>query len=312
MAVDHVSYGGWANNLRLHNEHAELIVTLDVGPRVISYRTARGENVFKTFVEQLGRTRETEWQARGGHRFWLAPEDPVLSYIPDNGAVQHRVLAPLTVEFSNPPSDQLPIRKILTLSLAPDSTRVAVTHRAENHGTTPVRLATWGLSVMRPGGCEIIPLPLLGEHPRDLLPNRTLALWPYTSMADPRWHWDERFVTLRQADAPPTKLGLCHREHWVAYHNGDSLFMKEIEFTEGAVYPDHGCNFETFTNAEMLEVESLGPLTDLAPGAACAHTETWTVFTGVAPPPDNETELRGWISPYLPPNSERSARAQEG
>ena len=47
-------FGGWPNNVRLANEHAELIITLDVGPRVISYRTTGGENVFKTFDDQLG------------------------------------------------------------------------------------------------------------------------------------------------------------------------------------------------------------------------------------------------------------------
>ena len=65
------------------------IITLDVGPRVISYRTTDGENVFKTFDTQLGGTGEAEWQSRGGHRFWLAPEDPVLSYLPDNEPVEH-------------------------------------------------------------------------------------------------------------------------------------------------------------------------------------------------------------------------------
>jgi hypothetical protein len=299
VAVDYVEFGGWKNNLRLANAHAELIITLDVGPRVISYRTLDGENVFKNFDEQLGGTNEPEWQARGGHRFWLAPEDPVLSYIPDNTTVQHRVRSDLEVEISNAPTDQLTIRKVLTLSLAPDSSRVAVTHRAENHGELAIQVATWGLSVMRPGGIEIIPLPPVGEHPRDLLPNRTLTLWPYTNMVDPRWRWGERFITLRQADAPPTKLGLMHRENWVAYHNAGSLFVKTIGWEEGATYPDHGCNFETFTNEEMLEVEALGPLVTLAPGESTQHTEHWAVFSAAAPRLESESAISEWIAPLL-------------
>ena len=296
MAIDYVSFGGWPNNLRLHNAHAELIVTLDVGPRVISYRALDGENVFKNFDAQLGGTGDSKWQARGGHRFWLAPEDEVLSYIPDNSTVDHRVISDYEIELSNAPTDQLPIRKILTLSLATDSSRVTVAHRAENHGSAPVELATWGLSVMRPGGVEIIPLPPLGEHPRDLLPNRTMTFWPYTSMTDPRWHWGKRFITLRQAAAPPTKLGLLHREDWVAYHCGESLFVKRIRFEEGTTYPDHGCNFETFTNEEMLEVEALGPLVDLAPGASTSHNEQWELVSGVSAAPNDEEALTAWIA----------------
>src|SRR6516225_11433579 len=37
VSVEKVEYKGWKNNLRLSNGEAELIVTLDVGPRIISY-----------------------------------------------------------------------------------------------------------------------------------------------------------------------------------------------------------------------------------------------------------------------------------
>jgi hypothetical protein len=296
VAIDYVSFGGWKNNLRLANEHAELIVTLDVGPRVISYRTANGANVFKTFDAQLGRTGEPEWQSRGGHRFWLAPEHPVLSYIPDNDAVAHRVVSPNEAEFIHWLGEQLPIRKTLTVALDQNSTRVTVTHRAENVGANRVSLATWGLSVMAPGGTEIIPLPPLGEHPRDLLPNRPMVLWPFTDMTDPRWRWGRRFIMLRQANAGPTKAGLAHTERWIAYHQGESLFIKTIEFIEGATYPDFGCNFETFTNEEMLEVEALGPLVELAPGESASHTERWELFSEVpAPPVEDENALAEWL-----------------
>jgi hypothetical protein len=298
VAVDYVPFGGWPNNLRLRNEHAELVITLDVGPRVISYRTIEGTNVFKNFEEQLGGIEEAKWMSRGGHRFWLAPEDEVLSYLPDNSPVEHRVISDHAVEISNAPVDQLPIRKVLTVRLDPTSTRVTVTHRAENCGDEARQAATWGLSVMQPGGIEIIPLPPLGEHPRDLLPNRTITLWAFTDMTDPRWRWGRRFITLRQADAGPTKIGLTHREGWIAYHRADSLFVKTIEFCEGTTYPDFGCNFETFTNEEMLEVEALGPLAELAPGHATEHTEQWELFGGVPAPPIDEDGIAAWIAPF--------------
>lgn len=300
MAVDHVSFGGWPNNVRISNEHAELIITLDVGPRVISYRTRDGENVFKNFEAQLGGSREAEWKSRGGHRFWLAPEDEVLSYIPDNAPVDHRVISQHEIETGNAPTDQLPVRKILKVSLDPQSSRVTVTHRAENHGDKPLTLATWGLSVMAPGGVELIPQPPLGQHPRDLRPTRTLTLWAFTDMADARWKWGRRFIRLRQGDAGPTKLGLAHREHWVAYHRATSLFVKTIEFSDGVTYPDFGCNFETFTNEEMLEVESLGPLVELGPGDSVEHVEHWDLFDPVPQPEsDDDDAIATWIAPWL-------------
>ena len=127
-----------------------------------------------------------------------------------------------------------------------------------------------------------------------------MTLWPFTDMTDPRWSWGKRFIRLRQADAGPTKIGLTHRERWIAYHRADSLFVKTIEFREGAVYPDFGCNFETFTNEQMLEVEALGPLIEVAPGQSTEHVEQWHLFNGVAAPAaDNEDAIADWISPWL-------------
>lgn len=300
--IDYVSYGGWKNNVRLANAHAELIVTLDVGPRVISYRTSGAVNVFKNYDEQLGGTAEKEWRIRGGHRFWLAPEDEVLSYIPDNSAVEHRMLSADEIELRRAPSSLLPIEMKLIVALDTDSAGVTVTHRATNAGKQPLTLATWGLSVLAPGGTEFIPLPPLGEHPRDLQPERRMILWPYTDMADPRWRWGRRFITLRQrANTTPTKLGLTHREGWAAYLLGKQLFVKTIPFTEGAHYADSGCNFETFSNHEMLEVEALGPLVTLVEGASTSHTERWQLFAVESPTSDlvDERALAEWLKPFL-------------
>ena len=59
---------------------------------------------------------------------------------------------------------------------------------------------------MRPEGLEIIPQPPLGEHPRDLLPNRGVVLWAYTDLSDLRLTLGTKFWLLRQAaDYPPIK-----------------------------------------------------------------------------------------------------------
>ena len=69
------------------------------------------------------------------------------------------------------------------------------------------------------------------------------------------------------------------REAWAAYLLGSELFVKRYSAAPGA-YPDFGCSFETFTNADFLELETLGPLVRLAPGEFVYHTETWTLARG--------------------------------
>lgn len=301
MNLQETSHAGWDRNLRIANDHVELIVTLDVGPRIISYRRLDGQNVFKNYEGQLGGRAEGEWMIRGGHRLWIAPESEA-SYELDNEAVDYQVdetTGEVVIETGATGSST--IRKTLGITLSPDSPKVAVRHTATNTGEAAIEIATWGLSVMAPGGVEIIPQPPLGEHPRDLLPNRGIVLWAYTDLSDPRIHFGRDFFTLRQSEGfPPTKFGLSHRENWVAYVLGDDVFVKTIEFEEGAVYPDGGCNFETFTNDEMLEVESLGPLTRLENGESVSHTEHWYLSQIQSEAQiESEKALGNWLRPFI-------------
>lgn len=297
MKIEKTEFGGWADCLRIANEHAELIVTLDVGPRIISYQhLPGGKNVLKTNTEELGTSGEDHFVARGGHRFWLAPENE-RTYLPDNVAVISEEL-PDGVRIESAVAG---IKKELTITLAAETLAVTLAHRATNLGAEPATLATWGITVMKPGGLEIIPRPPLGAHPRDLLPDRVLVLWPYTDTSDERWRWGREFITLRQTPhAPPAKLGLRHRQGWVGYLMRSALFIKTVAFEEGATYPDFGCNFETFTNAHMLELETLSPLRTLAPGECVGHTETWRLFGSLTDPESlKEPALAEWLAPFL-------------
>ena len=302
MKKELIAHAGWNRNLYLANDHAEVIVTLDVGPRILSYKRPGAENVFKNYDDQLGSSGESDWKIRGGHRFWIAPEDEVVTYHLDNQPVDYRIeefTQEIVIDSLQIQAGQ--IMKSLAVTLADNDSHVTVRHTARNDGDEPIQIASWGLSVMKPGGIEIIPQPPLGEHPRDLLPNRGIVLWPYTDLSDARWHLGRDFFTLRQSEGfPPTKLGLAHREKWVAYVIEDSIFIKTFEHVTGAVYPDGGCNFETFTNDEMLEIESLSPLAALAPGESVSHTENWYLFPITTEAQiESEEALGNWLRPYL-------------
>src|SRR6478735_2680642 len=163
--IETVEYRGWKNNLRIANESAELVVTLDVGPRVIAYRKPGGFNVLKNYDEQMGGTGEKAWQIRGGLRFWLAPEDLTRTYFPDNRPVAHTELGPTAARFTPPPETEYGVQKEMELRLAEKGSRVEVRLKVTNVGSAPTELAPWGPTVMAPGGMEIIPLPAKFNHP---------------------------------------------------------------------------------------------------------------------------------------------------
>jgi hypothetical protein len=277
--MERVTYVGWPNCYRLAKDDLELIVTGDVGPRIIRLGFVGQENEFAEFPEDLGQTGGAEWRLYGGHRFWHSPEDRERTYYPDNEPVAVTEENG-TVRIVQPREATTGIQKELALTLA-GRDQVTVRHCLRNQGLWPVELAPWALSVMAPGGIGIVPQPTFA-HPDGLLPNRTLVLWPYTNMADERYHWGAKLIFLRQDPLAqtPTKLGLSANDGWAAYLRGDHLFLKLFDYVDGAPYPDNGCSVEIYTNSQMLELETLGPLQCLDPGGAVEHREHWFLFSG--------------------------------
>ena len=303
MSAEYSSFAGWEKNLKLSNSFAEVIVTLDVGPRIISYRPAKGRTVFKLVNDQAGKSGEEEWKIRGGHRLWTAPEDfgkdDSFCYALDNSEVEHAIGDDFTVRVSNLIVKPARIRREMIIKLAEASPKVTVEHRIVHEAGDSLEVAPWGLSVMAPGGYAVLSHPQFGTHPADYLPNRVMVIWPFTDLSDRRFRVGRRILRLTQSEGDPFKIGLRHPEGWAAYVLGDHLFIKSVPLIEGATYPDMGSNFETFTNSEFLELETLGPLKRISAGETLVHTESWVVFSGVSLPDaeDEEAFLKA-LEPY--------------
>ena len=303
-----VEYRGWKNNLKIANDSVELIVTLDVGPRVIVFRQPGGINVMKNYDSMMGGTAEAEWQIRGGHRFWLAPEDLTRTYYPDNRPVAWEPLGEFGAKFTPPPETEYGVQKEMHLELSPKGSRVEVSLKVTNIGKAPTELAPWGPTVMAAGGLEIIPLPAKTPHPghpsrakspADFAPNQELILWPYFDFADRRWTFGKKYIFLKQdVNKGPTKIGLAHRGGWVGYLNSNALFVKRFDYREGAVYPDCGTRYQTFTDGDMLEMETVGEMATLAPGQSAELRESWELFCDL-PPVQTEADVDRVILPLL-------------
>ena len=227
-----ISYGGWQHCIRLSDKRTELVATTDVGPRVIRFGFIGGPNLLKEYPEQLGQRGERNGASTAG----TACGPPRKSA----GARIRRT----TIRSSG---DGLG----MCCACAP----------------RPIRSSAWprnfaSRSRMRPGGEAIFPQEPYATHPNALLPVRPLVLWAYTNMNDPRWTWGENEIRLRQdpkaKDAQ--KVGFFSTRGWMAYRLNSQVFIKRHTCASGATYPDMGCNVEPFTNQDMLELETLGPL----------------------------------------------------
>ena len=298
-----VEYQNWKRAFRIANDTVQLVVSTEVGPRVLFYGFSGKENEFHELAEQSGVSGDRNFRVYGGHRLWVSPEI-ARTYYPDNFPVSIRRHGSAFV-FTAPPESESPgtnLHKEIEITLAESGSHVSVTHRIRNVGATATKMAPWALSVMAGGGKAILPLPPRAPISAErLLPESLVALWSYTDLADPRWKLGTRYIQLHQDTNPACRfkeqmIGVFNSFGWGAYFRRGHLFVKKVRVAKGTRYPDFGCNFEVYTDAHSLELETLGPLRNLKPGETAVHTEDWWLFNNI-----EAGETEGWIDSAIVP-----------
>jgi hypothetical protein len=289
MAVEVVDYIGLPNCRRLTNGTVEIIVTADIGPRIIRYAFIGAENILGELPETAAEPER--WKPWGGHRLWAAPEAKPRTYAPDNDPVEVAIEGDRSIRLTGR-VDASGIEKEIMVELDPEGSGVTIHHRITNRNLWGIDLAPWGLTIMNGGGVAILPQEPYRPHGEYLLPARSLALWHYTDLSDPRWKIGARYIRLR-TDAGlhnPQKIGLMNRQEWGAYLREGTLFIKRFLYLEGGIYPDYGCNTEAYTAGTFMELESLAPLHHLEPGEQAEHMEWWHLHSDIPLPHDADEE----------------------
>ena len=300
-----IEYKSFGRCLELSNGIVKLIVTVDVGPRIINYSFCDGENIM---FDDLERTFSNSgpafdvfgggtWYIYGGHRLWTSPEAMPRSYYPDNDPVPYTLTEQGAI-FRPAPQKWNQVAYEIEVELDPDSSDVSLTHHIKNTASWNVELAPWALTVLAPGGLEIVPQP---TKDIGLLGNRLLALWPYTKLGDPRVNWGDKYITLcgeKGSNLNKFKFGINSEHGYAMYFLHGDLFLKQFRPVEGGTYPDGGMSFETFTNGIFLEMETLGELQSIKPGESAVHCETWSLYKEAAPE-GGEAELDTLVKKYV-------------
>lgn len=274
VSLQEIDYRDFGKCLQLSNGVVDLVASLEFGPRIIRFGLIGKENEFcENNAAVLKTYQDKEWKTRGGHRLWHSPEKFPRTYIADNDPLAYERLKN-GFRLIQPSEPWVQLQKEIDVVLSPETNFVNVTHHLINNNAWPVELSVWGITVMAPGGTEIIPQP---QRDTGLLSNRILALWPYTKMNDPRIDWGDHYITLTQDPntSAAFKFGIANEDGWAAYINHGNLFIKRYTHQLAAKYPDFGVSYETYTTDYMLEMESLSPLTLLEPEAVVTHEETW-------------------------------------
>ena len=173
------------NCLRLNNSEVEIVVTTDVGPRILGYAFIGGENILGLHPEAKVETALGEFKPYGGHRLWIAPENMPNSYAPDNTSIEYAFdETKNSIRLMQAIESVTKTQKEITVTLDEKGSGVSINHRITNRGDEMIELAPWALTIMRGGGEALIPNePFAPYSGKTLLLVRNLAIWSYTDFS---------------------------------------------------------------------------------------------------------------------------------
>ena len=299
VTIERFCYSGWDNCYCITDGNVELIATSDIGPRIMRCGFVGGQNLFYESLLQAGKSGESKWMMRGGHRLWIAPETIPDSYALDNASVQ-TIVDRNVLTLLQPVEPETLLQKEMTIKIGPASS-ITVTHRIENTGSAMRQLAPWALSQMAQGGTAFTCFPPRAGHDEVLQPTNPLVMWAYTDFTDERYTFLKRHLVIRQdvANIYPQKVGVFNEDTVCGYLLGSDLFVKRTKATSKATYPDFGTSAQIFVNGEFLELETLGPTVNLQPGESVSHVEQWSLNKNVNLPVLDSDCLDGVLSSCL-------------
>lgn len=267
---------GWPS-LVLESDGVVIAVPQNIGPRLMHFGPDADTNLFYLEEATRGTSGEATWILRGGHRLWAAPEDHLRTAQPDNDPVEitadddgRGIRASGALETATGLVKHIHVRSVAERV-------IAITHTIENRNLWPIELAPWSLSVFPRGGRAMLPLPAPDLDSPRMTSSYTINSWPYTRWHEPCWQWqkeglilDTSLVTEKQ------KVGFGGAGRWLAMANEQWLVVKLGAIPEEGRFTDLGAKLHIYADASILELETLGELTTLQPGAAATLVDYMT------------------------------------
>lgn len=251
----------------------EVVAATGFGPRLLSLKRDDSPEILVALSPEVSVDHPSGevYRFLGGHRLWVSPEVPAVTYAPDNhGCVVTSDNGNINISA---PADVAGFEKSLHLSLDEETLRVE--HRLRWVGEHPVDASPWALTQLPPGGVAILPVAGSGDG-SPLQADRSLVVWPYTHLDDQRISWEEGSVLIDVGPGEPVKLGSGPTPGAVGYLKDGYLFSKRFDAVDDE-YPDRGAVAQIYANDIFCELESLGPLARLEPGDKTSHVEVWEV-----------------------------------
>lgn len=263
----------------IENTTLKIWITQNVGPRILGLSFLGGKNLMAVLPEaKIPVDGADDFNLRGGHRLWYAPENPATTYITDDQPLEISPIENGLILIQNV-DRATGIQKSWQVILDDENAALTINHRLTNRGKGNFVLAPWAITQLRKGGTAILPLNSELDDEHGLLPNRQIIFWPYTEIDSPYLDLKNKAILVEsKLTDGAIKIGAPNPAEWLAYTIDDVLFVKNAAYNKGETYLDRGASSQIYCNKDFIELETLGPVVDLTPGEFVEHKEDWQIY----------------------------------
>lgn len=259
--------------------NVRLNLTRSVGPRILTLSYMDFGNIFADLPQDFLKYPEGgKFHFYGGHRLWVSPEVPAITYAPDDQPVEIDQQKK-SIEVTQAAIQGIGLEKKIRISQTDFDDIILVEHVIRNVGELDRKLAPWAITQMKVGGRAVLPYTSPDADRNSFLPDRSVTLWPYTNINDARIEFDQDFIFISSSllEERPLKIGVPHLRKWIAYFVDGLLFIKYSKRNGSDCALDLGAAGQCYCNNRFLELETLGPYQNVGPGESVNHREVWRV-----------------------------------
>ena len=287
--------------IELSNATTTVVLGHDVGGRVLRYAWRGKDALYLSPAE-------AKWQpgaataagAVSAGRFDIGPEYLVPKReVLWSGVWAAEVVGPRTARLTSQPDAATGVQLVREFELDPATSHLRCTQTIRNVSRERKQWCHWSRTFALHGGIGIVPLTPFSKYPRGyVMYNQAAGNGIMPQPVDPNIRQRDGFLEVLGPPAFP-KLGFDTHAGWFGYQMpNDLLFVKRW-----ATYPDKVYNevagitlciwYPQANRVPAVELEPIGPRTDLGPGESASFTEHWWLLEHPFPPAGAQLDLPG-------------------
>ncbi|MFT3784224.1 MAG: hypothetical protein QM790_19620 [Nibricoccus sp.] len=286
-----ITQNGYNNCIELTNGVVRVVLEPNLGGRVIVF-SLNGINALYQNADYDGKTQATVTMIGHvpGGRFDVGPEfaqprHPVLWI----GAWRAEITGSYSARLTSEVDPQTGLQIIREFSLEEGLPHLECRQIIANRSESERSACHWGRTFVPGGGICLLPLNPQSRYPAGYAAYVSGSASPFVTVqfrppSDPHVRVREQILeVLGQPNSP--KIVVDSNEGWLAYIGKNGLlFIKRFEADPHMVSGEPAGNSTAiwFDQDRICELEPIGPLVKLAPGACTSFTEHWWLYE--APP----------------------------